>query len=64
MTSEEFKQVRQTIWRTQAEAADALGVTEGAVAHWEHGRRKVPGIVLKLMECLEKTKGEPVPLRA
>lgn len=58
MTSEEFKRVRQTIWRTQAEAAAALGVTEGAVAHWERGRRKVPGIVMKLMECLEKTKGE------
>ena len=58
MTSEEFKRVRQTIWRTQAEAAAALGVTEGAVAHWERGRRKVPEIVVKLMECLEKTKGE------
>ena len=58
MTSEEFKQVRQTIWRTQAEAAAALGVTEGAVAHWERGRRKVPGIVVKLMGCLERIKGE------
>jgi DNA-binding XRE family transcriptional regulator len=53
MTATQFKRHRLTHYGTQARMAAALGVTRGAVAMWEHGRRPIPGIVIKLLECLE-----------
>lgn len=53
MIAEEFKRRRKARWSSIYHAADALGVSPGAVSHWELGRRPVPKIVVKLLECLE-----------
>lgn len=53
MTGKQFSTRIQKLWRTQQEAADALGVTRGAIGHYGLGRRPIPKIVVKLLECLE-----------
>lgn len=37
------RQHREAVRITQREAAEALGVTQGAVSHWEAGRCKPSG---------------------
>ena len=54
MTAEEFKAKREKLFPTQALAAQALGVTKGAVSHWEMGRRAIPGTIKLLLDSLEK----------
>ncbi len=54
MTAEEFKARRKKLFPTQALAARALGVTQGAVAHWEMGIRAIPGPIKLLLDSLEK----------
>jgi DNA-binding transcriptional regulator YiaG len=49
----EFKAKRQAIWGTQKRCAEALGVTIVAVKNYEHGRRKVPEMAVKLLDCIE-----------
>ena len=41
-----LKRIREKVGMTQAELADAIGMTQGAIAHYENERRK-PG----LSEC-------------
>lgn len=59
MTANQFKRKREKLWpaptqkASRALAAAALGVTLGAVDHWEYGTRKVPETVVKLLACLE-----------
>ena len=55
MTPFQFIRRRKKLFRTQAQAAEALGVTPGTVSHWEVGRRPVPLIVQKLLDCLSQT---------
>jgi putative transcriptional regulator len=38
-----LKQVREKAQVTQAALADEVGITQGAIAHYENGRRK-PGL--------------------
>ena len=50
-----IKRIREQKGISQKDFAEALGVTPGAVSHWEQGRRK-PGIddliaIAKLLEC-------------
>jgi len=54
VTGKQFSTRIQKLWRTQQEAADALGVTRGAIGHYELGRRPIPETVIKLLECIEK----------
>lgn len=54
MTSAQFRRRRQKLFGSQHQAAVALGVTQGAVTHWECGRRPVPEIVVKFLECWER----------
>ena len=53
MTSKQFTARRKRLWRTQAQAAEALGITSGACSHYEVGRRPVPLVVQKLLTCIE-----------
>ena len=61
MTAEEFTARRKKLFPTQALAAQALGVTPGAISHWEMGRRAIPGTVRLLLDSLEK---DPEAVRA
>lgn len=50
-----IKRIREQKGISQKDFAEALGVTQGAVSHWEQGRRK-PGIddlvaIAKLLGC-------------
>jgi DNA-binding transcriptional regulator YiaG len=53
MTPDEFKAIRKTLFGTQA-AAEALGVVVQIIKAWEHGRRGVPEMAVKLIQCLEQ----------
>lgn len=59
MTAKQFSTRIQKIWTTQKEAANALGVTRGAIGHYELGRRPVPGTIVKLLECIEARLSSP-----
>ena len=54
MTSKQFTRRRKLLWRTQAQAAEALGLCQGAVSLYESGARPVPKSIVKLLECLEE----------
>lgn len=53
MTANQFFRRRKKLFRSQAKAAEALGVTQQAISMWETGARTVPLIVVKFMECLD-----------
>ena len=53
MTAKQFEKRVKRLWRTQQQAATALGVRQQAVSNWCTGRRAVPAIIEKFMECLE-----------
>lgn len=53
MTAHQFYKRISKFFNTQQEAADALGVTRGAVGHWIAGRRPVPESIVRLIECIE-----------
>lgn len=57
MTPLQFIKRRKRLFRTQAAAAEALGVSPQAVSMWENGRREVPLFVVKFLECLERSAG-------
>ena len=59
MTPLQFTRRRKKLFRTQAAAAEALGVTPGQISHLETGRRPVPLIVQKFLACLESSKTHP-----
>jgi DNA-binding XRE family transcriptional regulator len=54
VTANQFKRIRLKYWKSQAQAADALGITRGAVGHYENGRRPVPESIVKLIQCIER----------
>lgn len=43
---------------SQRELAKVLGVSPGAVAHWESGERQVSGPIQKLIEIFESKSGK------
>ncbi len=49
----EFKKRRRKLFRTQALAAEAFGVGQSTISEWENGKRPVPGIAFKLLNCRE-----------
>ena len=59
MTSKQFARTRKRLWRTQAQAAEALGVTPGQISHLETGRRPIPKIIIQFLACLESSKIHP-----
>jgi len=60
MTPDEFRALRLKLgYRYRSDLAAALGVSKRAIEHWEYGRRKIPGSVIKLLECLSKTHSRP-----
>jgi DNA-binding transcriptional regulator YiaG len=54
MTAAQFKRRRQALFSSTYKAAAALGVSQGAVAHWEIGRRPVPKYISVTLSCLER----------
>lgn len=50
MNSEELIEAIQWLGWNQKDCAKNLGVTEGAVSRWVHGKRKIPGPVDRLMK--------------
>ena len=56
MTNTEFTKRRKRLWPTQREAAVVLGLSHGAVSHYESGRSPVPLVVVKLLTLIEATR--------
>jgi putative transcriptional regulator len=54
MSAHEIKTVRESLGMTQTEFADALGVQQTAVSHWENGARRPSGSAEILIEMLRK----------
>lgn len=54
MTAKQFTRRRRRLFKTQAQAAEALGVYQGTISSYETGHRPVPTVVIKLLECLEE----------
>jgi len=54
MTPKQFTKIRKGLFRSQLQAAEALGVCQAAISHWELGRRPVPETIVKLLEYLER----------
>lgn len=50
-----MKSIREKAGMTQAELAEAVGLTQGAIAHYEGGRRK-PGLdeCRRILEALNR----------
>ena len=53
-TAERIKKIRQDMGKTRKEFADLIGVTVGAVGHWETGIRTPSKTVFILLEELNK----------
>lgn len=57
MTREEFRALRLKLGcETRRELAEQMGVTKGAIEHWEYGRRPLPAWAQKLIRCLYAVK--------
>ena len=54
MTPERVKALRVVLGLSQAKFAAALGMSLGAVRHWEQGIRLPDGAACKLLRVLEK----------
>ena len=54
MTANQFTRRRKKLFRTQAAAAEALGVTQQALSKWETGNNPIPLWLVKFLECLEE----------
>lgn len=50
---DEFLRRREKLGKAQADMAEALGVSQQAISHWENGRRRVPDWVPKLLRYVE-----------
>lgn len=61
MTATRFARWRTSAGLTQQEVADAIGVTKGAVSHWETGRQRLDGMALTLLRMVAAERGWPVP---
>ncbi len=63
MTSKELKEWRQRTGYTQAQLAQALGVTNVCISRWEReeegeGKRQIPSFLHLALRCLELEGGE------
>lgn len=54
MSAQEIKSIRSKMGMTQTEFADALGVSQMAVSHWENGLRRPSGSAEILIKMLKK----------
>jgi len=60
MSPEEFVARRKALWpKSTFKAAKALGVSQGALIHWQQGRRKVPRYVEIILDCVEAQRLDP-----
>lgn len=56
--SKRIRDLRKKLALSQRELATLFGVSAGAVAHWELGKRQISGPVLKLLELYEQNRIE------
>lgn len=56
-----FARWRKRAGLTLQQVADALGVTKGAVGHWETGRHAIAPITLALLRRVAAENGWPLP---
>ena len=54
MSAHQIKTIRESLGMTQTQFADALGVQQTAVSHWEQGARRPSGSAEILIEMLRK----------
>jgi DNA-binding XRE family transcriptional regulator len=52
MTAKQFTRRRQKLYRTQTQAAEALGVGRTTIVMWETGKNPVPRWAILFLECL------------
>ena len=53
MTPESLNDYLKATGLTYQQFAAILGVTPGAVAHWLNGKRKIPEMVVKIIDYFE-----------
>lgn len=53
-----FQKARRKLFTTQAEAAEAMGVSQGAIALWENGQRPIPDYAWIILGCVEREREE------
>lgn len=53
-TGKRFRKERLKLFATQQEAATAMGITVGALSHWEVDRRPIPEIAWILLGYIER----------
>ena len=53
MTPNQFDKKIRKLFRVQSVAAEAMGLTPGAISHFCTGRRPIPRYVEILLACLE-----------
>lgn len=56
MTGKELKRIRQTLGWTQAQLAEAVGVTGNTIARQERGEVRIPEPVARLVRILAEQK--------
>lgn len=56
MTARQFARRRKKLYRSQAQAAEAMGVTQMCISCWETGRHPIPRYAEILLKCLENQK--------
>lgn len=56
MTATDFKELRRRLFKSQQQAADALGVDQTTISRWETGSQPVPRMAELALERLNSNR--------